>query len=247
MAHRLIVLNSQGELMSKRTKTILILYMVLMAVIYADLMIFHRLFSAKVLEYTAIVLCLATLLILPIRKADWLVVTIALGFTLIADTFLVLLEGYQIIATTAFCVTQSLYAVRLRYAGQNRVPRIHQMRIILFVLLEVVAFLVLRESFNALVFITMLYLSLLVGNIIHAVSFRKEQWIFSVALVLFLLCDVVVGLSVSGEYLNIIPESLVGKILDLPINLAWLFYLPSQVLIVLSVYFKPQKHIPMVQ
>jgi hypothetical protein len=56
-----------------------------------------------------------------------------------------------------------------------------------------------------------------------------------------------VGLSVSGEYLNISPESLIGKILALPINLAWLFYLPSQVLIVLSVYFKPQKPVSMVQ
>jgi len=227
--------------MSKRTKTILILFLVLMAVIYADLMIFHRLFPARILEYTTIVLCLATLLILRVRKADWLVVAIALVFTLVADTFLVLLEGYQIIATTAFCVTQTLYAVRLRYADQNRISRFHQMRIILFVLLEVVAYLVLRNSFDVLVFITMLYLSLLVGNIIHAVSFRKEQWIFSLALVLFLLCDIVVGLSVSGGYLNIAPESLIGKILALPVNLAWLFYLPSQVLIVLSVYFKPQK------
>jgi len=233
--------------MSKSTKTILIIFLVLMAVIYADLMIFHRLFPARVLEYTAIVLCLFTLLTLRIHKADWLLVAIALCFTLVADTFLVLLEGYQIIATTAFVVAQSSYAFRLRYADQTHVQWIQRIRIILVVLLEVVAYLVLRSSFDPLVYITMLYLSLLIGNIIHAVSLWKEQWIFAVALVLFLLCDVVVGLSVSGGYLNITSESLIGKIIALPINLAWLFYLPSQVLIVLSVYFKPQKPIPMVQ
>lgn len=228
--------------MRKKQLIIIILFIFLMTIIYSDLMIFHQFFSTRILEYTAILLCFIITLILPIRKADWLFVTIALFFTLIADTFLVLLEGYQVIATMSFCIVQSLYAIRLWKSDHNRFAHIFKLRIILLVLMEVIAYLILGESFDVLISITMLYLSLLIGNMIHSLSLKKEQTLFSVALVLFLLCDITVGLSVSGDYLTIASHSIIGKILAMPINLAWLFYLPSQVLIVLSVYFKMNKN-----
>ena len=55
------------------------------------------------------------------------------------------------------------------------------------------------------------------------------------ALVLFLLCDTVIGLQVmGGMYLPIDDGSLLSRILYPGFNLAWLFYLPSQVLLALQ-------------
>jgi len=227
--------------MNEKRLTTIIIFLVLTTIIYFDLMIFHLFFSARILEYTAIMLCFFVVLALPIREADWLFVAIALFLTLVADTFLVLFDGFQLIGTILFCFVQSLYAIRLWHKDQYHFPKMRILRIFLLVFIEVLAYLILREFIDALVIISMFYLSLIAGNIIHSLSLKKEYTIFSIALILFLLCDITVGLSASGDYISIPPDSIIGKILALPVNLAWLFYLPSQVLIVLSVYFKPKK------
>lgn len=63
---------------------------------------------------------------------------------------------------------------------------------------------------------------------LHALRHRAK----ANALILFLLCDTVIGLQVaSGAYLPIPESSLLHRIIFMDLNLAWLFYLPSQVLI----------------
>lgn len=227
--------------MRKNQSTIMVLFIFLMIIIYSDLMIFHQFFSTKILQYTAVLVCFMMTLILPNRTLDWLFVTTALLFTVISDTFLVLLEGYQLIAVISFCVVQLLYAIRLWYSDQYRFTHNVIFRIIFLVLMEILAYAVLKEKYDFLILITIFYLSLLIGNIVHAITFKKEQALFLVALILFLLCDLVVGLSVSDNYLSISSYAIIGRILDIPINLAWFFYLPSQVLIVLSVYLRPKR------
>jgi hypothetical protein len=55
-----------------------------------------------------------------------------------------------------------------------------------------------------------------------------------IAFTLFLLCDTVIGLQVAaGGYLPIAQDSVLYGLLFSGFNLAWLFYLPSQVLIAL--------------
>ena len=56
-----------------------------------------------------------------------------------------------------------------------------------------------------------------------------------VALVLFLLCDTVIGLQVMGAmYLPIAEGSFLHSLLNPGFDLAWAFYLPSQVLLALQ-------------
>jgi hypothetical protein len=187
-------------------------------------------------EYSAIALCFITLLLLSIRQSDWLMVVLGMTFTLIADFFLVILGDYQVLAMIAFCGTQIAYLIRLHLSENKKLPYMKETRLFLFLFWQLMAFLVFKNFSNVLVIITLTYLSFLLGNIIHAFRIGKKFRLFAIALVLFLLCDIFIGLNEGEELLMISPDSFLGWIIDIPLNMAWLFYIPSQVMIVLSVY-----------
>ncbi len=77
-------------------------------------------------------------------------------------------------------------------------------------------------------------------NIVAAFKRFGQNSLFAIGLVLFLLCDTVIGLQVaSGGYLPIGEGTLLYKIIFAPFHLSWFFYLPSQVLIALTAAFAP--------
>ena len=68
-------------------------------------------------------------------------------------------------------------------------------------------------------------------------AFLNKDHMLGIAFVLFLLCDTVIGLQVaSSGYLPIGEGSLLHRLLFSGFNLAWLFYLPSQVLLALGTH-----------
>ena len=70
----------------------------------------------------------------------------------------------------------------------------------------------------------------------------KKSPLFAIGLVLFLLCDTIIGINVaSGAYITISEASLLYKITHLPFDLAWVFYIPSQAFIALSLHTKVDK------
>ena len=96
-------------------------------------------------------------------------------------------------------------------------------------------FVVLGDKADALAAVSLIcYANLIMNIVVSCTQFRKNK-LLPVAFVLFLLCDTVIGLQVaSGGYLPIPEGSLVHTIIFSDFNLAWFFYLPSQVLISLS-------------
>jgi hypothetical protein len=76
------------------------------------------------------------------------------------------------------------------------------------------------------------YYGNLILNLLFA--FLNKDRILGLAFVLFLLCDTVIGLQVAaGGYLPIAEGSALYSLLFSGFNLAWFFYLPSQVLLAL--------------
>ena len=58
--------------------------------------------------------------------------------------------------------------------------------------------------------------------------------LLSLGLILFALCDIVVGLAAGANiYIPVKEGGIIDSIINAPINLSWLFYLPSQVIIAL--------------
>jgi hypothetical protein len=106
-----------------------------------------------------------------------------------------------------------------------------------FLLLEVLGYWLVGGAFDLLVFLVLLCFSILLSNIAQSFGMIKNHFLFFLGLVFLAGYGIVTVLSNSTGYL-VIPDGPVGSwLLDLPLNVVWLFYLPSQVLITLSVYF----------
>lgn len=166
------------------------------------------------LKYAGILLCLLYALLLTVRGGDRLVF-FALLFTAGADWFLLVKNQHLELGLVLFLVVQTLYLLRLRRLGAGS----HFfLRWVLALLLGLAVFFFrLVSPLNLLV---ALYFSQLLSNTILAWSLRK--WVFAIGLTLFVCCDICVGMYNLG-ILHAFTS--VGM---------WLFYLPSQVLIVLS-------------
>lgn len=94
---------------------------------------------------------------------------------------------------------------------------------------------VLKDKTDALSVVSLCYYASLATNIIAAFASFNRNKILAIALVLFLLCDTVVGLQVAiNAYLPIAASSLLYRLVFMPFNLSWFFYLPSQTLAAVS-------------
>lgn len=183
-------------------------------------------------SFFSILLCFLYACITYIKSDNILVA--ALFCTVCADYCLVIMGSTQrFMGMMFFFGVQMLYALRLLIRHKNR--WLYAVRIALTLLSPILVFSVLGKNADRLATISvMYYINLIFNIIVSAVNFKKNK-VYLVALVLFLLCDTVIGLQVAaGGYLPIPPDSALYKIIFPPFNLSWMFYLPSQVLIALS-------------
>ena len=181
-------------------------------------------------SYASIVLCF--LYALSRWKNFWIIG--GLACTVGADFFLVVCDPIQQFWGMVFFLgAQTLYATMLHRSRPGKTLLF--IRLGLITIAEIVTVAILKNNTDPLAVISICYYVNLIFNIILAFMQFKHYKLLAIGLVCFLLCDTVIGLQVmSGGYLPIPEGSLLHKILYVPFNLAWLFYLPSQVLISLS-------------
>ena len=180
-------------------------------------------------SFGAIVLCFLHVLF-HIKACDKLLLG-GLACTVGADFCLVICDPIQQLWGMIFFLTaQSLYATRL-HAVDHRKPLLW-LRTSLILIALAITVLVLGEKTDALALVSLCYYANLIINLIMAFLQFKQDKLFPIALLLFLLCDTVIGLQVAcGGYLPIAEGSVLYRIIFMPFNLSWFFYLPSQVLI----------------
>ena len=180
------------------------------------------------LKYGSILLCVL-LSCGGSQDPDRRLVRAALGVTLLADLFLLVLGRWYLAGVGAFCVVQALYFVRLRRLRGGRVwPRL------LLRLALSGAVLLVAGRFSALEPLTALsvfYFTQLAANALESLFLGRRYAAFSAGLVLFVCCDLCVGLQNLSAFL---PVSGHGGLFAFARVGMWLFYLPSQVLITLS-------------
>jgi len=187
--------------------------------------------------YAAVLLaCLFAFLFLS-RTKRYLFTQAALLATVCADYFLVLRGAEQkLIAMLFFSVTQLCYFARI-YFAENRENRrtVHViLRILVPLLTLALTLAVLGKSADAVATVSMFYFANLLLNIVFAFLLGEKPPIFAVGLLLFAFCDVFVGLSLLDGYLPITKGSFIYRLAHPGFNLAWVFYVPSQALLALS-------------
>lgn len=179
-------------------------------------------------SYGAIILCLFYALL----HRGQLLLLAGLGFTVLADFCLVVSSPVQRLGGMVFFLgTQLCYAAWLHLQNPNKRLLTVRGTVTAASLLLTVA--VLGGKTDALALVSVCYYGNLMVNI--AASFLLRRKLLTVGLVLFLLCDTVIGLQVaSGGYLPIGEGTALYGLLFSGFNLAWFFYLPSQICIALT-------------
>ena len=189
------------------------------------------------LRYTAIVLACVFCILFAKTSFSYLFTQLALVFTLRADYYLVYLDDIQQLpAMLCFSVVQIAYFLRLYREDRSKTRRlIHViLRASLSVAAIAVTLAVLGKNCDALALVSMFYYVNLILNAIFACMDFKKNPIFAIGLILFILCDTVIGLSLIDTYLPIPEGSVMYKIISPGFDLAWAFYLPSQALLAIS-------------
>lgn len=181
---------------------------------------------ATLLKDLSILGCLSLSLTAAFFGGDRLV-TLAMAFTAAADCFLLVAGEHLVLGVFLFLCVQTIYLIRLRLMGA---PQALWLRGGL-ALLAGLALYALKPA-SPLTLLAGLYFSQLLSNALLAWTTPDRR--FAIGLTLFVCCDICVGL-VNSTLLSGGPHRLVSLGM-------WLFYLPSQVLIVLSALPKEVSH-----
>ena len=98
------------------------------------------------------------------------------------------------------------------------------------------------DKVNYLAVISVFYYTNIALNLIFSLIQFKKYSLFALGLILFVLCDTVIGLnSAIGVFISVPETSILYKIAFAHFNLAWVFYLPSQVIIAIYQSLKTKK------
>lgn len=183
-------------------------------------------YAALWLKDISVLLCLGASLFFAFRGGDKLV-ALAMGFAVAADAFLLVAGEHWPAGILLFFCVQTVYLIRLRLLGA---PRALYLRAGLTLLTGLLLYrLELATPMNLL---AALYFAQLLSNTLLAWYIRRFS--FAAALTLFVCCDLCIGL-----YHAVPLSPVLSQVISIGM---WLFYLPAQVLIVLSAKEAPYEN-----
>ena len=174
---------------------------------------------------------------------------IAMLFTLAADYYLVANSAQDKLSGMLFFMgTQAFIFLHIFLRDENKKRRIANLsvRLGLSAILVIATLIVLGNGADALAIISIIYYANLLTSMIFAPGDKCGGKLLCLGLVLFALCDINVGLWVLNDmYFGGFPEgSFLYKLLFSGIDLAWVFYIPSQTIIALVTLIKKTSHTP---
>ncbi len=192
----------------------------------------------SVLSISSIVLAFLFCLLLFKKDTSHILTIFALFFTVCADFLLCGLVDFTFIKELAMCFfvgTQACYFLRLFSNQTIKQRKIHLIIRICFSAFAIfLTAIILKENTNFLSLISLFYYANLLLNVIFSFIQFKLSPLFAIGLLLFSFCDVFVGLGMIENFISIPDGSIIKTINSIELNMAWLFYVPSQTLLSLS-------------
>ena len=227
--------------MKKVEKIAFYLYIVIEIGLYLSFLIidFFTKSDSTIIKYISIIIVnLASLFTIIINRKGNYYFVLGLIFTLISDTFLLLINDYYIAGLICFNIVQNLYLFGLK----NEISRYFKIQLLvrLIILITCVSISFVTKEYE--VMLSSSYIIFLIMNILTLILFCKKDSkniTLLIGFCLFLLCDINVGLNNLGYYFPL-DQNTINTLQNVSSNLMWLFYLPSQVLISLYVKDKDQ-------
>lgn len=223
--------------MKKKYKILITIFIILQIILAILAQTTSGLLNTIIL-YSIVVLAFLWPFLFFVKSNDFIYTIIGLLFTLGADFFLVILDPIiEIPAMICFSITQICYFLKIYTFQKDKEKRVHLIvRIILIITVIVFTIILLAGQVDLLTLLSAFYYANLLCNIIFAFTQYKKSILFPIGLLLFALCDLQVGLNYLNDYylsLDYIP--LFNLLFNSSLNIAWIFYAPSQMLISLSI------------
>ena len=194
--------------------------------------------ASVIISFISIVLAFGFSIIFLNFKNKNFFIQLALFFTVGADICLVLCQPIQqSVGMLFFSFAQLVYFCKLLYETPSKKVRLANLisRCVAIVLVQALTLIVVGAKADFLALISMFYYTNLILNIVFAFFNFKQNPYFAIGMVLFALCDTIIGLNVAiGTYIYVPETSFLYQLAFSPFNWAWLFYLPSQTLISIS-------------
>ena len=167
---------------------------------------------------------------------------LAMFFTVISDLFLLVLD-IQLLGVLTFILVQIFYGLRISIVKKHDLVKEFTTRIIIQAVLTLFIAYILKQInvlINPLLVATIFYFIYILTNTLLAISVamsakykRPSMQLFAIGMVLFLLCDINVGLFNMASFVTM-PENIYVVVYSLSSILMWSFYAPSQVLLAYS-------------
>ena len=188
----------------------------------------------RLVEYALVILCLAFACGHRSGTVDGLLALGALLCTAGADFFLVALKEEQWLPGLAlFCLAQGLWAARLllREEGKRRLSHLLIWALVCGTLLIVAV--ILARGGDPVLLMGAVYASFLLTTVLFS-WLSPRDLLFTLGMTLFLGCDIFVAVNNAALYLDLSTHPLLRALHDIPFNMMWAFYGPSQMLLALS-------------
>lgn len=179
-------------------------------------------------------------------KIDKMYLANALFFTVLADFTLTFVGNYTL-GVLFFCIVQLSYIKRHSKETKDKRNNIILISLLLLVNFFIIfitnnsSFLYLKDIDRKLLFIAVVYFSLLVTSLIRAFFVLKSdyysdasKYFIFIGMILFFLCDINVGVYNVLRFMSGFPKDYFLK--NVTGFLIWFFYAPSQLLLALSGY-----------
>ena len=206
-------------------KNILILIYSLIELVICIFLLTKLTDNVNILRYSLIIInFIASIVILAFSRSKRSVYfCISFFFICLADYGLIILGDNYELSVTYFLFAQIALMIMMKITKIELL-----IRLILIIVLEVVSVLVCKDLYSVLVFVTMIYLSTFIANIVFGLI-KKENIVLIIGMILFIMCDICVGLSNFELFTN-------EKLIEISGKLVFWFYIPGLYLMLISNY-----------
>jgi hypothetical protein len=187
--------------------------------------------------FIGIATCLFYTIILCICKKGIYSVGVAFVFVIFADYYVMFFGGWEI-SSIFFSCAQLVYFVETLVLSFSVIEVIINIviRVVLIGGFEGVVYAIFKKDFQIVEGIMAFYYINIIVNVIFALIHFRRNFFFPLGLFLFLLCDTYICLTKLNDQLHFTGQ-FIQAILNVEVNVAWVFYLPGQVLLALSILF----------
>ena len=206
--------------------------------------------TITLIKYISVLLCIlySTVVFILYREKDSLILIAAFCFTGISDYFLLFTDSFTF-GMFSFSIAQLIYLLRLWYQDYNEgKSAVIFYRLILNFIIWIGVLFILKLlgitngntelADRLLLAVASFYFATILHNVIrsfiHVNNYKSSKsLIFAIGMLLFILCDINVGIY-NMEGFVVINQEVFDKIYNFSEIAMWMFYLPAQVCIALS-------------